>query len=147
MTPPHIVPEWYFLPFYAILRAIPDKLLGVIALFASIGVLFLIPWLDTSRVRSVKFRPLYKPFFWLFVIVCVALGYLGAKPPEGWHLFFARLCTAYYFFHLLIIMPLIGLIETPRKRPGSITEDVLARSKGGGGGPDPEPAAAAPERR
>jgi len=82
-TPPHIVPEWYFLPFYAILRAIPSKLLGVIAMVSSILVLFILPWLDTSRVRSAKFRPLYRIFFWVFVVTCLGLGYLGAKPPEG----------------------------------------------------------------
>ena len=83
VTPTHIVPEWYYLPFYAILRAIPDKLIGVIALFASIVVLAFLPWLDTSRVRSARYRPLYRQFFWLFVIVCVGLGWLGSKPPEG----------------------------------------------------------------
>ena len=83
VTPPHIVPEWYFLPYYAILRAIPSKLFGVIAMFASIAVLYLVPWLDTRRVRSTKYRPLYRWFFWLFVFTCVALGYLGSKPPEG----------------------------------------------------------------
>ena len=68
VTPAQIVPEWYFLPFYAILRAIPNKLVGVIALFASIGVLFFLPWLDTSRVRSAAFRPIYRQFFWIFVL-------------------------------------------------------------------------------
>lgn len=145
VTPPHIVPEWYFLPFYAILRAIPDKLMGVIAMFGSIILLFLIPWLDTSRVRSVAYRPIYKWFFYLFIITCVALGYLGAKAPEGIYLILSRLFTAYYFIHLLLVMPIVGLIETPKPRPGSITEDVL--SKSGGGGPDPTPAAAGPERR
>ncbi|MCG8563109.1 MAG: cytochrome b N-terminal domain-containing protein [Hyphomicrobiales bacterium] len=144
-TPPHIVPEWYFLPFYAILRAIPDKLMGVVALFASIGVLALIPWLDTSRVRSTRYRPLYKPFFYLFVFTCLALGYLGAQAAEGWYLFFARIFTAYYFIHLLIVMPVVGLIETPKQTPGSITDDVLG--KAGGGGPTPEAAPAAPEKR
>ncbi len=82
-TPAHIVPEWYFLPFYAILRAIPNKLLGVIALFGSIAVLVFMPWLDTSRVRSAVFRPIYRQFFWIFVLVCIGLGYLGSQPPEG----------------------------------------------------------------
>ena len=86
-TPAHIVPEWYFLPFYAILRAIPSKLFGVIAMFGSIIILFFVPWLDTSRVRSARFRPIYKWFFWLFVLNCLVLGYLGAKSPEGWYLF------------------------------------------------------------
>jgi len=124
-TPPHIVPEWYFLPFYAILRAIPDKLFGVIAMVAAICVLFVIPWLDTSKVRSTRYRPLYKPFFWLFVITCLALGYLGAKAPEGYYLLASRLFTAYYFIHFLVVMPIIGLIETPKQLPDSIAETVL----------------------
>ena len=83
VTPAHIVPEWYFLPFYAILRAIPDKLGGVIAMFGSIAVLAFVPWLDTSKVRSAAYRPLYRQFFWVFVVDCVLLGWLGSKPPEG----------------------------------------------------------------
>ncbi len=83
VTPPHIVPEWYYLPFYAILRSIPNKLAGVIAMFSAILVLAFLPWLDTARTRSSKYRPLAKQFFWIFVIVCVLLGYLGAQPPEG----------------------------------------------------------------
>ena len=82
-TPAHIVPEWYYLPFYAILRAMPDKLGGVIAMFGSILILFALPWLDTSKVRSGNYRPLFKGFFWIFVVVCIALGYLGSKPAEG----------------------------------------------------------------
>ncbi len=125
VTPAHIVPEWYFLPFYAILRAIPDKLMGVIAMFASIAVLFVIPWLDTSRIRSVSYRPIFKWFFWLFVISCIALGYLGAQVAEGWYVFFSRVFTAYYFAFFLLVMPIVGLIEKPRRLPGSITESVL----------------------
>ena len=125
VTPAHIVPEWYFLPFYAILRAIPDKLMGVIALIASIGILFFVPWLDTSRIRSTRYRPIYKWFFWLFVITCLVLGYLGAQVAEGWYVFFSRVFTAYYFAFFLIIMPVVGLIERPKKLPGSITESVL----------------------
>src|SRR5215467_957897 len=82
-TPPHIVPEWYFLPYYAILRAIPNKLLGVVAMFGSIIILCFVPWLDTSRVRSCKYRPVYSWFLFLFLFTVVALGYLGSKPPEG----------------------------------------------------------------
>ena len=129
-TPAHIVPEWYFLPFYAILRAIPNKLLGVIALFGSIGVLAFLPWLDTSRVRSARFRPLYFWFFWIFVAVTIGLGYLGAQTPVGGFLIAARLLTAYYFAHFLIIMPIIGLVEQPRPVPVSITEAVLAENGG-----------------
>jgi ubiquinol-cytochrome c reductase cytochrome b subunit len=124
-TPAHIVPEWYFLPFYAILRAIPSKLGGVIALGGSILVLFLVPWLDTSKVRSATFRPLYRQFFWILVVVGIALGYLGSQPPEGIYVIAARICTAYYFIHFLIIMPLLGLIETPKPLPASISESVL----------------------
>jgi len=152
-TPAHIVPEWYFLPFYAILRAIPDKLGGVIAMFASILILCFIPWLDTSRVRSSKYRPIYKWFFWLFVITCLALGYLGAMPAEGAYVTWARIFTFYYFAHFLIVMPIVGLIETPHKLPNSITEAVLGDKgstgppSGGVGGAAPAGAAAAPEKR
>ena len=112
-TPPHIVPEWYFLPYYAILRAIPNKLLGVIAMFSSIILLCFAPWLDTSRVRSAKYRPVYKWFFWLFIFTVVALGYLGSKPAEGTYVMWARIFTAYYFMHFLIVMPIVGVMETP----------------------------------
>ena len=107
VTPAHIVPEWYFLPFYAILRAIPDKLGGVLFMFGAIMVLFVLPWLDKSSVRSSQFRPLYKLFFWILVIDCIALGYLGAMPAEGIYVVLSRLATAYYFFHFLIILPLL----------------------------------------
>ena len=108
-TPAHIVPEWYLLPFYAILRSIPDKLLGVIAMGVAIFVLFLVPWLDTSKVRSARFRPLYKQFFWLFLIDAIILGYIGAKPAEGMYLVIGRIATAYYFLHFFIILPVLGL--------------------------------------
>ncbi|MFD0986661.1 cytochrome b [Methyloligella solikamskensis] len=126
-TPPHIVPEWYFLPFYAILRAIPNKLLGVIALFGAIAILFFVPWLDRSKVRSTSYRPVYRWFFWLFVLDCLMLGYLGAQMPEGIYLILSQLGTVYYFGFFLVIMPLLGIFETPRPRPGSITESVLGR--------------------
>jgi ubiquinol-cytochrome c reductase cytochrome b subunit len=129
-TPPHIVPEWYFLPFYAILRAVPDKLLGVIALISAIVVLFFVPWLDTSRVRSTSYRPVYKWFFWAFVVTCIALGYLGSQAPEGWYLFFGRVFTLYYFAFFLVIMPVVGKFERPRILPGSITEAVLGHPEG-----------------
>jgi ubiquinol-cytochrome c reductase cytochrome b subunit len=132
-TPAHIVPEWYFLPFYAILRAIPSKLGGVIALVASILVLFLVPWLDTSKVRSATFRPLYRQFFWVLVIVGIGLGYLGSQPPEGIYVIAGRILTAYYFIHFLIIMPLLGLIETPKPLPASISEPVLNPRPAGAG--------------
>jgi ubiquinol-cytochrome c reductase cytochrome b/c1 subunit len=132
VTPSHIVPEWYFLPFYAILRAIPDKLLGVVAMFGAIVVLALVPWLDTSRVRSANYRPLYRQFFWVFVIVCVLLGWLGAKPPEGGYVIAARICTAWYFVHFLVVLPLLGLFETPKPLPSSIAETVLGKRAGAG---------------
>lgn len=143
VTPPHIVPEWYFLPFYAILRAIPSKLGGVIAMFSAIVVLVFVPWLDTSRVRSAKYRPLYKWFFWLLVISCLGLGYLGAKPPEGAYVVWSRIFTIYYFAHFLLVMPILGLIETPTALPKSITASVFP----GGGSGTPQGATAAPETR
>ena len=129
VTPPHIVPEWYFLPFYAILRSVPDKLGGVVLMFASIFVLFLLPWLDTSRVRSGRFRPIYKQFFWIFVIDCVILGIVGANPPEGNWLILGRITTAYYFLFFLI-MPFVGWFETPKPLPKSISEPVLKPAAG-----------------
>jgi ubiquinol-cytochrome c reductase cytochrome b/c1 subunit len=131
VTPTHIVPEWYYLPFYAILRSIPNKLIGVLALFASIGILAFLPWLDTSRVKSATYRPLYKQFFWIFIAVCVLLGWLGSKPPEGIYVWLARIFTAWYFIHFLIVLPLLGLIETPRAIPHSIAEAVLKKGKAG----------------
>ena len=132
-TPAHIVPEWYFLPFYAILRAItfdvlfiPAKLMGVILMFGSIIVLFFLPWLDTSPVRSARFRPIYRLFFWVLLAVTVMLGYLGAQPPEGVYVILAQLGTLYYFFHFLILLPLLGKLERPRPLPQSISQPVLS---------------------
>jgi ubiquinol-cytochrome c reductase cytochrome b/c1 subunit len=124
-TPTHIVPEWYYLPFYAILRAIPNKLLGVIALLASIVLLAFLPWLDTSRVRSANYRPLYRQFLIVFFLAVIGLGYLGAQPPEGGYVIAARILTAYYFVFLLVILPLLGLFETTKPLPNSISEAVL----------------------
>jgi len=123
-TPAHIVPEWYFLPYYAILRAIPDKLLGVIAMFSSILILFVLPWIDRSPVRSAKFRPIYKQFFWIFLADCILLGYIGSKPPEGMFLIVGRLATAYYFLHFFIVF-VLSYVERPRPLPSSIGEAVL----------------------
>jgi ubiquinol-cytochrome c reductase cytochrome b/c1 subunit len=127
VTPTHIVPEWYYLPFYAILRAVPNKLGGVMALGGSIVILAFLPWLDTSNVRSARFRPLYRQFFWLFVVVCIGLGWLGSKPAEGGYVIAARILTIYYFVHFLIILPILGFIETTKPLPKSISEDVLSR--------------------
>jgi ubiquinol-cytochrome c reductase cytochrome b/c1 subunit len=142
VTPPHIVPEWYFLPFYAILRSIPDKLTGVVAMFGSILILFVLPWLDTSRVRSGAFRPVYKMLFWIFVLDCIVLGYIGAKPPEGIYLVVGRLATAIYFLFFLAL-PFVGWFERTKPLPASIASAVLKPA----GAPTPARAAAAPEGR
>jgi len=125
VTPSHIVPEWYLLPFYAILRSVPDKLFGVIVMFASIFVLVILPWLDTSKVKSAIFRPLYKQFYWFLVADVLILGYMGAMPAEGIYLLVARVATGYYFLHFLIILPLLGNKEKTLDIPLSITEPVL----------------------
>jgi quinol-cytochrome oxidoreductase complex cytochrome b subunit len=129
VTPTHIVPEWYYLPFYAILRAIPNKLMGVAALGGSIVILAFLPWLDTSRVKSANYRPLYRQFFWIFVIVCVGLGWLGSKPAEGGYVIAARIFTAYYFLHFLVILPLLGLFEKTKPLPNSISESILSPAR------------------
>jgi ubiquinol-cytochrome c reductase cytochrome b subunit len=120
VTPAHIVPEWYFLPFYAILRAIPSKLGGVIAMFSAILVLFFLPWLDTSKTRSGAYRPLFKKFYALFVITCFTLGYVGGKPAEGWYVIVSQVGTLYYFAYFLVILPLLGKIEKPLPLPESV---------------------------
>jgi ubiquinol-cytochrome c reductase cytochrome b/c1 subunit len=127
-TPNHIVPEWYLLPYYAILRAVPNKLLGVIMAFGSLFLLFIVPWLDTSPVRSARFRPIYKWVFWLLVIDVVALGWVGANPPEGLVVTVGQIATFYYFVHFLILFPLIGKLERPRPLPVSIATAVLGGS-------------------
>ncbi len=125
-TPAHIVPEWYFLPFYAILRAIPDKLGGVIAMFSAIFVLFLLPWLDTSKIRSATFRPIYKVLFWVFLVDAIILGWIGSKPAAGTYIIIGRIATFYYFLHFLIIMPMLGYFEKTKPLPNSISKPVLA---------------------
>lgn len=132
-TPAHIVPEWYFLPFYAILRAItfdflwiiPAKLGGVIAMFGSLIVLTILPWLDTSKTRSCRYRPLYRWFVILLVIDVIALGYVGGKPAEGTYLIIAQIGTFWYFFHFLIITPVVGWLETPKMVPASLSQKVI----------------------
>jgi ubiquinol-cytochrome c reductase cytochrome b subunit len=128
-TPNHIVPEWYLLPYYAILRSVPNKLLGVIMAFGSIFLLFLVPWLDSSPVRSARFRPVYKWVFWLLVIDVIALGWVGANPPEGLVVMVGQIATLYYFVHFLILFPVIGRLERPKPLPASIATAVL---QGGG---------------
>jgi len=127
VTPSHIVPEWYFLMLYAILRAIPDKLLGVIAMFGAVFVLFILPWLDTSRIRSGTFRPVFKIFFWILVADCILLTYCGAALPEGMPLLLSRIGTFWYFFHFLFILPVIGWIEVPKPVPDSISASVTSK--------------------
>ncbi|MEL6977556.1 MAG: cytochrome b N-terminal domain-containing protein [Pseudomonadota bacterium] len=183
VTPAHIVPEWYFLPFYAILRSVPDKLMGVLLMFASIGVLALLPWLDTSRTRSGAYRPLFKQFFWLFIVTCFVLGYVGAKNPDNpvidlssyskyetedealaavaeirsanpdamismtqnidfeknvayWevgdqfafrYIHLGQLLTLYYFAFFLVILPVLGIIERPKRPPETIEADFAAK--------------------
>ncbi|TGY87584.1 cytochrome b/b6 [Marinicauda algicola] len=145
VTPAHIVPEWYLLPFYAILRAVPSKLGGVILMFAAIGVLFVLPWLDTSKVRSMRYRPLARWFFIFFVIAGLGLGWCGAKNPDdiflplGSHdghatgitfLWLARVLTLYYFAYFLVILPLLGFVEKPKPRPASIADSVHGAKAG-----------------
>ena len=138
-TPSHIVPEWYYLPFYAILRAITfdisipgtniviitAKLAGVILMLGSILVLFLLPWLDFSKVRSATFRPLYKQIYWLLVIDIIILGYVGSQKPEGILPTVGLVATTYYFIHFLVLMPIISKVEKPKPLPESISNPVI----------------------
>src|SRR6185369_13408342 len=112
-----------------ILRSIPNKLAGVVAMFGAIVILVFLPWLDTARTRSSKYRPLAKQFFWIFVVVCILLGYLGAQPPEGIYVIAGRILTVMYFAYFLILLPLLSRIETPRAVPNSIADAVLAKGK------------------
>ncbi|MGQ0584463.1 MAG: cytochrome b [Reyranella sp.] len=130
VTPEHIVPEWYFLPFYAILRAVPDKLGGVIAMFGAIAVLFILPWLDTSRVRSATFRPIYKWAMLVLVVDVIVLGFCGANPPAGFWIPLSQVATLYYFFHFLILLPVLGKVERPLPMPPSIADAVLKKKAG-----------------
>jgi ubiquinol-cytochrome c reductase cytochrome b subunit len=133
-TPAHIVPEWYLLPFYAILRAftidflwIPAKLWGVIAMFGALILLFFLPWLDTSRVKSTAYRPMYKIWFWVLVVDCFVLGWVGAMPAEEPYVRIGQIAAAYYFAHFLIILPLLSFVEKPLPLPNSIAESVLGK--------------------
>ena len=126
-TPADIVPEWYFLPYYAILRSVPNKLLGVCLMFASLLVLLVLPWLDTSRVRSARFRPIYRYLIFVWVASFVVLGICGAHKPEGVYVVLSRLATLYYFAHFLVILPVLGKLERPLPLPESITQAVTGR--------------------
>jgi ubiquinol-cytochrome c reductase cytochrome b subunit len=158
-TPPHIVPEWYLLPYYAILRAIPDKLSGVLALAAAMGCIFALPWLDTSRVRSMRYRPQAKLYFFIFVVDCVILGFCGAHEPDeqvipglmaftlgdssiNSFVWLSRISALYYFAYFLFITPFLGLRETPLPLPESISTPVLSHPAA-----TPAGAAAAPEKK
>ena len=127
VTPAHIVPEWYLLPFYAILRAIPNKLVGVLALGLAIALLAFLPWLDTSPIKSGKYRPMFRFFFWIFVICCVGLGYLGSQEVSDSATMVARILAIGYFGYLLIVLPVLGLVEKTRPVPVSIAEAVLPK--------------------
>ena len=136
VTPPHIVPEWYFLPFYAILRSftqdflfIPAKLQGVIGMFAAIILLFFLPWLDSSKVRSATFRPIFKQLFWLLMVDAFVLGYVGSQPVSDTLVTIGQIATAYYFGHFLVILPLLGKFEKTRPLPASISAPVLSSSE------------------
>lgn len=131
VTPPHIVPEWYFLPFYAILRAVPDKLLGVIAMFAAILILFFLPWIDRSKVRSAAYRPVVKWLFWVFVADCFVLGYVGANPPEGGFILLGQAATLVYFGYFAALW-FVSRNEKTLPLPESI--HVAGHAKGGGHG-------------
>jgi ubiquinol-cytochrome c reductase cytochrome b subunit len=161
VTPAHIVPEWYFLPFYAILRAFDDtvwivqltsfitggiidaKFFGVLAMFGAIVVMALAPWLDTSSVRSGRYRPMFKWWFWLLVVDFIVLMWVGARPAEGIYPYIALIASAYWFAYFLVILPLLGVIEKPLPQPATIEEDFKAHygtPKARGGLVDPSPA-------
>ena len=111
-TPPHIVPEWYFLPYYAILRSIPDKLGGVVAMGGSLIVLFFIPFLNTSEIRSTDFRPIFKFFYWLLVVVFILLGWIGQKPVTDTYILVGQYATCFYFFFFTLLIPIVGYVES-----------------------------------
>ena len=146
VTPAHIVPEWYFLPFYAILRAIPDKLGGVIAMGAAIVVLAFLPWLDTSKVKSMTYRPIARQLFWAFVVVCIGLGWLGAMPAEGGYVIASQIFTALYFGYFVALF-VVGLFERPKALPSSIADSVLGSTEGGSGARMALATAAAPNAK
>jgi ubiquinol-cytochrome c reductase cytochrome b subunit len=135
-TPAHIVPEWYFWPFYAILRAftvdflfVPAKLMGVLAMFAAILMWFFLPWLDKSPVRSGHYRPLFRKFFWVLLIAMAVLFVCGGAPAEEPYVMLSQIATAYYFLHFLVILPIVSSVEKPEPLPYSITEAVLGSDK------------------
>jgi quinol-cytochrome oxidoreductase complex cytochrome b subunit len=158
-TPAHIVPEWYFLPFYAMLRAVPDKLLGVLTMFGAIAVLFITPWLDTSKVRSMRYRPTARWFFIIFILVALGLGWCGGREPDdvviaigktasgdptGFSVvWLSRILAIYYYAYFLLVMPILGLTEKTLPVPDGISSPVLSS----GGAAVPAGAAASPEKK
>ena len=158
-TPQHIVPEWYLLPFYAILRAIPNKLAGVILMFGAIATLFVLPWLDTSKVRSMRYRPTIRLYYFIFILDCLVLGVCGAHAPDDLvipgvsglqfldadlnsYVWLSRIAALYYFAYFWVITPLMGLTETPLPVPDSISAPVLSHPASA-----PAGAVASPEKR
>ncbi|HXA39090.1 MAG TPA: cytochrome b N-terminal domain-containing protein [Phenylobacterium sp.] len=158
-TPQHIVPEWYLLPFYAILRAVPNKLMGVILMFGAIATLFILPWLDTSKVRSMRYRPTARLYYFIFIFACLVLGLCGAHAPDDMvipnvagpqfldanlnsYVWLSRIGALYYFVYFWVITPLLGLTETPLPEPESISSPVLSHPASA-----PAGAAASPEKR
>ena len=148
VTPAHIVPEWYLLPFYAILRAIPDKLIGVLGLVGAIAMLFALPWLDTSRVRSMRYRPTARIYFFIWIVSVIVLGWCGSQEPDGKLLpgiagpvfidydintvtWASRISAMYYFVYFLVITPILGMRETPLPVPDSLYTPVLPADHAG----------------
>ena len=147
VTPAHIVPEWYFLPFYAILRAftadvwivqfasfitggiIDAKFFGVLAMFGAIAVMGLAPWLDTSSVRSGRYRPQFKWWFALLVLDFLVLTWVGAKPAEQPYSTISLIASSYWFAYFLVILPLLGVMETPHDQPETIEDDWDSNKK------------------
>ncbi|MCL4128376.1 UNVERIFIED_CONTAM: hypothetical protein GTU68_029815 [Idotea baltica] len=125
-TPSHIVPEWYFLPFYAILRAFDNTFFGVLAMFGAIVVMALAPWLDTSSVRSGRYRPMFKWWFAILVVDFFVLMWVGAMPAEGIYPIIALIASTYWFAYFLVILPLLGVIEKPTTPPATIEDDFNA---------------------
>jgi len=155
VTPAHIVPEWYFLPFYAILRAFDSEVwiviffnfisggiidaafFGVVAMFGAIVVMALAPWLDTSSVRSGRYRPMFKWWFWLFIVNFFVLMWVGAMPAEGIYPYIALIGSTIWFAYFLVVLPLLGVIEKPLPQPETIEDDFKAhygKDEGTGGG-------------
>ncbi|MEO6341289.1 MAG: cytochrome b N-terminal domain-containing protein [Caulobacteraceae bacterium] len=158
-TPSHIVPEWYFLPFYAMLRAVPDKLFGVLTMFGAIALLFAVPWLDWSKVRSMRYRPTARWFFIIFILVSLALGWCGGREPDdvviaigktaageptGFSVvWMSRILAIYYYAYFLLVLPILGLTEKTLPVPEGISSPVLSA----GGAAVPAGAAASPEKK